>query len=351
MAYKGAYNPDALPAHAEPEQVRCSITLFSRERFSISASITIVAQMLGAMSTRQDPNQGRPPVPPPKNGPPAPQRRVSPAQKQGPHQPPPAQHSYPRQGGAGGPSPGPGPGPGPGQYRGGPNDPNTAGRLYSPPPHNYGMGPRPAHPAQNRPPPTSRPPRSPQPAGPNMPKSDDPRELFPLFRAANASNSGALSEIELGSALVNADYTSFDTNTVKMMVRMFDKDQSGSVGFDEFVALWRFLAAWRELFERFDEDCSGRISLQEFSKALIAFGYSLSPPFVSMIFTTFESRGRAKMAPIPGQKGGMSFDLFVQACITLKRMTDVFKRYDDDRDGYITLGFEEFLTECIRLRE
>lgn len=28
----------------------------------------------------------------------------------------------------------------------------------------------------------------------------------------------------------------------------------------------------------------------------------------------------------------------------LKRMTDVFKKYDDDRDGYITLSFEEFLT-------
>ncbi|OAX78194.1 hypothetical protein ACJ72_07500 [Emergomyces africanus] len=137
-----------------------------------------------------------------------------------------------------------------------------------------------------------------------------------------------------------------------MMIRMFDKDGSGSVGFDEFVALWRFLAAWRELFERFDEDRSGRISLQEFSKALIAFGYTLSPPFVGMIFATFENRGRVRgVALLAGQKDGMSFDLFVQACITLKRMTDVFKRYDDDRDGYITLGFEEFLTECLRLRE
>ncbi len=25
-------------------------------------------------------------------------------------------------------------------------------------------------------------------------------------------------------------------------------------------------------------------------------------------------------------------------------MTDVFKRYDDDRDGFVTLSFEEFLT-------
>lgn len=28
----------------------------------------------------------------------------------------------------------------------------------------------------------------------------------------------------------------------------------------------------------------------------------------------------------------------------MKRMTDVFKRFDDDRDGYVTLSFEEFLT-------
>lgn len=45
----------------------------------------------------------------------------------------------------------------------------------------------------------------------------------------------------------------------------------------------------------------------------------------------------------------MSFDIFVQSCITLKRMTDVFKRYDEDRDGYVTFAFEEFLTgKCIR---
>lgn len=40
----------------------------------------------------------------------------------------------------------------------------------------------------------------------------------------------------------------------------------------------------------------------------------------------------------------------VQACISLKRMTDVFKRYDDDRDGFIQLSFEEFLMEILRQR-
>lgn len=130
-----------------------------------------------------------------------------------------------------------------------------------------------------------------------------------------------------------------------MMIRMFDRDGNGTINIDEFVSLWRYLAAWRELFDQFDEDRSGRISLQEFEKALVAFGYRLSPQFVSVLFTAFESKTR-QMTGVPKSPGrnGMSFDLFVQACISLKRMTDVFKRYDDDRDGYITVSFEEFLT-------
>lgn len=212
----------------------------------------------------------------------------------------------------------------------------------SPPPQNYGFGPPPVHPVRNRPPPASHPPQSPHPPPISVPNGD-PQQLFPLFRAANASHSGALTELELGSALVNGDYTSFHPKTVKMMIRMFDRNSSGTISFDEFVSLWRYLAAWRELFDRFDEDRSGRISLQEFEKSLVAFGYRLSQPFVTVLFATFESKGRQRNAIGPA-KMGMSFDLFVQACISLRRMTDVFKRYDDDRDGYITVSFEEFLT-------
>lgn len=46
----------------------------------------------------------------------------------------------------------------------------------------------------------------------------------------------------------------------------------------------------------------------------------------------------------------ISFDMFVQACINLKRITDSFKKFDTDRDGYITLGFEHYLLEMLSLR-
>ena len=162
--------------------------------------------------------------------------------------------------------------------------------------------------------------------------------LWPLFLQVDKDRSGQLTEAELQRALVNGDYTAFDSHTVKMMIRMFDTDRSGTINFDEFCGLWGFLAAWRGLFDRFDTDRSGSISLREFEDALVAFGYRLSPQFVNLLFNTYaktHSRGRGD----DYERGKvLSLDLFVQACISLKRMTDVFKKYDSDRDGYITLS-------------
>jgi Ca2+-binding EF-hand superfamily protein len=201
----------------------------------------------------------------------------------------------------------------------------------SPPPIASGARPNPS--AHSHPPPSSRPPPSPAPETGGADSS-----LLPLFRAVDKDGTGQLSERELSAALVNGDWTAFDPHTVRMMIRMFDSDRSGTIGFEEFCGLWSFLASWRTLFDRFDADRSGNISLPEFTNALIAFRYRLSPQFVELIFRTYDKRG----------EGVMSFDLFVQSCISLKRMTDVFKKYDDDRDGYITLSFEDFLSEILK---
>lgn len=204
-----------------------------------------------------------------------------------------------------------------------------------PPPASYGHGPppsgphnRPSIPQQQRPPTVGPPPRD----------QNDRDGLWSLFMQVDKDRSGQLSENELRRALVNGDYTAFDPHTVKMMIRMFDTDRSGTVNFDEFCGLWGFLSAWRGLFDRFDTDRSGMISLQEFTDALVAFGYRLSPQFVQLLFNTYAKNTRGRGDDLKGREKGLSFDLFVQACISLKRMTDVFKRYDDDRDGYITLS-------------
>jgi peflin len=118
------------------------------------------------------------------------------------------------------------------------------------------------------------------------------------------------------------------------MIRMFDVDKSGTLNFEQFCSLWGFLSAWRGLFDRFDTDRSGYISLGEFKDALVAFGYRVSPQFVDYYFKAFD----------PTRSGRMAFDRFVHSCINLKSMTDSFKKWDDDRDGYVTLSFEEYMT-------
>ncbi|KAJ4860527.1 EF hand domain-containing protein [Trichoderma breve] len=301
MAYNRPYDPDALPRFAEPDQ---------------------------KPGQAPSPHAGAPPQQR-YDRPQQPQYQQQQPQYQQHQQPPPNQHQYdhpPRRDTAGHG--------GQGQYDHPPRR-DTAGHgqgaygLGSPPP--VAAAQRPA--AQHHPAATSRPPPSPS----NDANGADPT-LLPLFRAVDKDGTGHLSEKELSAALVNGDWTAFDIQTVRMMIRMFDSDRSGTIGFQEFCGLWSFLASWRTLFDRFDVDRSGNISLPEFTDALIAFRYRLSPQFVELLFRTYDKRG----------EGVMSFDLFVQACISLKRMTDVFKRYDDDRDGYITLSFEDFLSEILK---
>ncbi len=120
------------------------------------------------------------------------------------------------------------------QYGSRPPPPNLpAAQPYnyqgSPPPQNYGFNPPPPH--HGRSPPISRPP--PTPAPPNAGSNQD-AALFPLFKAVDKTGTGQLTEKELRAALVNGDFTSFDPHTVRMMIRMFDADKSGTIGFDEF---------------------------------------------------------------------------------------------------------------------
>jgi len=64
--------------------------------------------------------------------------------------------------------------------------------------------------------------------------ANDRDALWPLFNAVDRDNSGQLSEAELQNALVNGDWSKFDPQTVRMMIRMFDADRNGTISFDEF---------------------------------------------------------------------------------------------------------------------
>ncbi|KAI7578042.1 hypothetical protein KC343_g21515, partial [Hortaea werneckii] len=232
MAYNSrGYNPDALPAHAEPEQ---AAQMLNNRPGSGGPPPRNHSNPTPANYNKPVPpppqqNYGRPPPPqaaygsqpPPSSygssGPPPPQQggydsygRQTPAQRYDQYG---QQPQSPRWGSQGGYGQAPPP----------PRNPLTS----PPPPANYGHGPppqgyhnRPPIPEQQRPPTTAPPP----------PRDGNDRDgLWPLFLQVDKDRSGQLSEEELRRALVNGDYTAFDPHTVKMMIRMFDTDRSGTI--------------------------------------------------------------------------------------------------------------------------
>jgi len=53
---------------------------------------------------------------------------------------------------------------------------------------------------------------------------------------------------------------------------LFDRDNDGSVNFEEFIALWKYVADWTSIFRTYDRDGSGNIDRNELINSLASFG-------------------------------------------------------------------------------
>lgn len=152
---------------------------------------------------------------------------------------------------------------------------------------------------------------------------------------------------------------------------MFDKNQTGTVSFEEFGALWKYVTDWQNCFRSFDSDNSGNIDRNELKTALINFGYRLSEQVIDTLIRKFSRDGR----------GTIYFDDFIQCCVVLyasinfyidiqhiqyyilhiirllfyiyiifQTLTAAFRQLDTDLDGVITIHYEQFLGMVFNLK-
>ena len=92
------------------------------------------------------------------------------------------------------------------------------------------------------------------------------------YERVDKDRSGSINANELQQALSNGTWTPFNPETVRMMIGMFDRDNSSTITFDEFAALWKYVIDWQNCFRSFDRDNSGSIDKMELKQALTAFG-------------------------------------------------------------------------------
>ncbi|EJD05795.1 EF-hand [Fomitiporia mediterranea MF3/22] len=170
------------------------------------------------------------------------------------------------------------------------------------------------------------------------PPGADP-QLWNWFSSVDTDGSGSISATELQAALVNGDWSHFDLDTVKMLMGIFDTDRSGTIGFNEFAGLWKYISDWQGVFRHFDVDRSGSIDGHELANALRSFGYTLSPQILMLVEQKYAKPPSTNYGPPPG----ITFDRFVRACIVVKTLTESFQRLDTDRDGWIQINYEQFM--------
>ena len=112
---------------------------------------------------------------------------------------------------------------------------------------------------------------------------------------------------------------------------MFDRDRSGTINFQEFGSLWKYVNDWQTTFKSYDRDNSGSIDKNELKTgregcllvilalhlkpfsvhtlpALTSFGYRLSDRFYDLLIRKFDRTG----------KGTVAFDDFIQCCVVIQ---------------------------------
>ncbi|EGG04495.1 uncharacterized protein MELLADRAFT_117078 [Melampsora larici-populina 98AG31] len=252
----------------------------------------------------------------------------------------------PPSGGYGPPSGGP-PGSGYGPPHGGPPGGGHAPPPGGPPGGGYGdqMGP-PGGGYGNSAPPPSHQTRPGSVHRPRPPSQNIDPQLRTWFSAVDRDRSNSISAIELQQALVNGDWTPFDLDTVKMLMNIFDTDRSGTVGFEEFAGLWKYIKDWQGVFRHFDADRSGTIAGHELRNALDQFGFRLPPHLLQLLerkYVMSPAKGTGSLPSRNNPEGGITFDRFVRCCVVVKALTESFQRADTDKDGWIQLSYEQFL--------
>jgi len=172
------------------------------------------------------------------------------------------------------------------------------------------------------------------------PQAPDKQFLYSIFQRVDRDGSGSINSHELQAALSNGTFAPFNPETCRLMIGMFDRNNSGTIDFDEFGALWKYVTDWQACFRSFDRDNSGTIDRNELNTALTSFGYRLSPQTVDMLLKKFDRIGQ----------GYVAFDDFIQCCVVLHTLTASFRQHDTDMDGIITIHYEQFLQMVMGLK-
>lgn len=158
--------------------------------------------------------------------------------------------------------------------------------------------------------------------------------MIACFQVADQDGSGLIDDKELQRALSSYNQ-SFSLRTVHLLIYLFTGSNSRKIGPKEFTSLFYSLQSWREIFERYDRDRSGKVDASELREALFGLGFSVSPVILELLVSKFDKTG--------GKSRAIEYDNFIECCLTVKGLTEKFKEKDKSYSASATFTYEEFM--------
>ncbi|XP_054787656.1 uncharacterized protein LOC129293621 isoform X2 [Prosopis cineraria] len=156
------------------------------------------------------------------------------------------------------------------------------------------------------------------------------------FDRVDSDRSGNITVLQLKRAL-SVGNLEFPLSVVQQMIRMYDFDRNGTMNFEEFVALNKFLLKVQHAFSDLERG-RGFLVPEDVHEALVKVGFMLDSP---AFYTVCESFDQSK-------NGRFRLDDFISLCIFVQSARNLFNSFDTAKQGRVTLDFNQFVycSEC-----
>lgn len=102
-----------------------------------------------------------------------------------------------------------------------------------------------------------------------------------------------------------------------------DIDQSGKLGFNEFIVLWRHLRNWREIFKHHDNNNSNTITASELKEAFREVGIVLNRNIMRILINRYSHSNKNSV------EDELYFDDFICCAIKVKRCIEAWNSKKD----------------------
>ncbi|XP_051134689.1 uncharacterized protein LOC127253912 isoform X2 [Andrographis paniculata] len=160
---------------------------------------------------------------------------------------------------------------------------------------------------------------------------DDRAILKDWFDRVDSQKTGNITAPQLKGAFAVGNLH-FPISVVQQMIRMYDFDRNGTMGFEEFLELNKFLLKVQQAFSGLERG-RGFLNPDEVYEGLLKIGFSLDSPAFYTVCESFDQT----------RSGQLKLDDFISLCIFVQSARNLFNSFDTSKQGRVTLDFNQFI--------